>query len=129
MTNRLGGEPTDSFLKDDARESAGRLYFRGFGMWMVGIVDIPGRALEQEIHRLLDRLPHDQGVWRDLTSQYDVDLCLGLFLDGVNQSYGLTSLPLRRLGERGIGVEFDIFRADTHDWSRGGSGGNPCSAR
>jgi hypothetical protein len=58
---------------------------------------------------ILSRLSSDLAAWRQVTSEYKVDLFCGLFLERANRGVSLEPETMRRLADRGIRFGFDIY--------------------
>lgn len=63
----------------------------------------------QAIIDLINRLPKEIEIWRDLTGRFAVDLFVGLSMASRNKGFVLPPDVMRYLGERGIEAGFDIY--------------------
>ena len=71
-------------------------------------------SLEEQIHSLLNCVASDPAVWDELKA-FSADLFCGLFLDDWSSGFELSPGLLKRVSERGLTLDFDIysFREDT----------------
>ena len=67
--------------------------------------------LDEAINQLLNRLSPNLEAWENLTSRFRVDIFCGLFLaKGTgNEGFSLTPKTARRLAERRVEVDFDLY--------------------
>lgn len=65
--------------------------------------------LNAQVQAILSRLTADLDVWRQVCSQYQVDLFCGLFLERPNRGINLTSETMSLVSARGIALGLDIY--------------------
>jgi Domain of unknown function (DUF4279) len=82
-----------------------------FGRWTLCIkcAETDEWDIEEVILALLARLPSDVSIWRDVARCGAPHLSVGLSLTASNESFSLEPTLLAFLGERGIGVSFDVY--------------------
>jgi len=86
------------------------------GAWHVSAPRVEPGDLDAQIAAILDGLPEDPALWRDLCARYKIDLFCGLFMDGGNEGLRLSPQTLAGLSSRGIPLELDIYgRSDPED--------------
>ena len=108
ITRLLGVEPTGCARKGDThRTASGREVVARSGSWRLD-AGVPG-DLGTQIGALLDALPGDPSVWRELTGRYECDVFCGLFLRDGNEGTELSPQVMSRLGERGLRLGLDIY--------------------
>lgn len=108
----LGIQPTGAWRKGDQLLRGGREIIAIGGRWTLDSELSDTGDPERQIRRMLDRMTGDLMVWSALQGQYDMDLFCGAFMGSANQGFVLSAEILRRLGERGIKIGFDIYSAD-----------------
>ena len=69
---------------------------------------MPG-DLDGQVTELLQRLTSDLEIWGVLAGRFRVDLFCGLFMDGSNEGFNLSTSALKALGDRGIELALDIY--------------------
>lgn len=65
--------------------------------------------LEDQINALLDRLLSNLHIWQSLTQRFEADLFCGLWLEQCNRCLGFFPETLRRVAERSLVLQFDIY--------------------
>jgi hypothetical protein len=65
--------------------------------------------IEEVICALLARLPSKVSIWRDVARCGAMHMSVGLSLTTSNESFSLEPTLLGFLGERGIGLSFDVY--------------------
>ncbi len=109
VSRLLGVEPSLLRPKGEVRHSGGRAVVQRTGVWSFSIECSPEWALPYAIGTRLDRLPADPEVWAELTRCYRVDLFCGLFIESWNRGINLPAALLRRLADRGLDLDLDIY--------------------
>lgn len=113
ITRIFGVEPTESQIKGVPllREDGSVKRIPRFGRW--SIVLKPSQTDEWDINEviteLLSCLPEPQEIWSQVAQLGNIQISLGLSLEGSNQEFVLKPNLLRFLGERQILVNFDIY--------------------
>jgi hypothetical protein len=108
LTQLLGVEPSIAYRKGDIFH--GKRYDRVYdiGSWRLS-VKRSEMYLEEQINRLLDKLPPDLAIWNGLTSRFHADLFCGLWLKRWNRCLNFEAATLLRMGERGLSIGLDIY--------------------
>ncbi len=115
ITRRLGVSPTLAARRGDDRPSEGGTVKQRVGIWAFGFSSSQEWVLADAIGALLDRLPADVAVWREIASSATIDVFCGLHLDDWNRGLDLPPELLARLGERRITLSFDIYCGSSDD--------------
>jgi len=115
VTRRLGVQPTFAARRGDERPSKGGTIAQPVGIWIVGLANSPEWELADAISAVLDRVPSDLGLWKELASFASIDMFCGLHLDDWNRGLDLPAELLARLGERHIALGLDIYCDESDD--------------
>jgi len=115
VTRRLGVQPTFAARRGDERPSKGGTITQPVGIWIVGLANSPEWELADAISAVLDRVPSDVGLWKELASFASIDMFCGLHLDDWNRGLDLPAELLARLGERHIALGLDIYWDESDD--------------
>lgn len=108
ITRLMGVQPTGCARRGDARRTAsGRDAVARSGSWRLD-AGVPG-DLGAQIGALLDRLPSDPSVWRELTRRYRCDVFCGLFMWDANEGTELPPEVLAMLGAPGLRLGLEIY--------------------
>jgi hypothetical protein len=109
VTQLLGVDPSGAYRKGDIFR--GKKYDRvqKTGSWRFTIEKLAGVELEDQINELLDQLPSDLGIWRELTKRFEADLFCGLWMKRWNRCLDFAPQTLLKMGERGLILQFDIY--------------------
>jgi len=110
ITTLLGCSPSKSAKAGDIdprhkRET--RIVKEGF--WLLASDEGDDSCLEKKVETLLDKLTSDLDVWKQLTSKYKVDIFCGLFLNELNEGFDISPALLKKLGDRNLKIDFDIY--------------------
>ncbi|HEX6508988.1 MAG TPA: DUF4279 domain-containing protein [Chloroflexota bacterium] len=110
VTSMLGCRPTEAARKGERRpnRSSRPLYARR-GIWLLQSAEDEKQPLEAHITALLDQVTADPEVWRTLQERFEVDIDVGLFLEDDNREFWLSPEVVKALGDRGIGLDVDIY--------------------
>ena len=109
VTRRLGVQPTFAARRGDERPSKAGTITQRVGIWIVGLANSPEWELADAINAVLDRVPSDPALWKDLASFASIDVFCGLHLEDWNRGLDLPAELLARLGERHIALSLDIY--------------------
>ena len=69
---------------------------------------LPGN-LDEQVRRVLNRMPDDVSIWQKLSSQFKIDLFCGFFMEKTNEGIEVSAKTLRLLGERSICLDVSIY--------------------
>lgn len=114
----LGARPTTSYSKGGQwLNHAGRQLTGRTGLWSLSANDCEPGDIDSQVAELFAPLSNDFDVWRDLSSRYDGDLFVGLFLtthnglpatEFFNEGLSIEPSTLSAIAARGLRVGFDI---------------------
>jgi len=86
------------------------------GFWHLKYGESDAVVLEEKIELLLGKLDDDLEAWQAVMKNVDqARLFCGLFLDKWNEGFSLTASTLKKLSERGLEIDFDIY-SPTSSW-------------
>jgi hypothetical protein len=88
-------------------------------MWLLEASDRQPEDLDGQIAEMLGRLTPSLEIWRNMATQYDLDLFCGLFMRETNEGLTIAPTSLAALAARGIELGLDIYSpirkgADAH---------------
>lgn len=69
--------------------------------------------INEVVRELLTPLPTELDAWRQVANLGEIHVSLGLVLEKDNQDFALDAELLRFLGERSIGIFFDVYDRST----------------
>jgi hypothetical protein len=115
ITSLLRCSPNDSWRKGDPWKYGPG--YRPFGMWSIGVDSVSGTEAEIRLHQLLDRTTPDPEAWLSIRARFDARIFVGVFMEAGNRGLGLSSLMVKRLAERGLRIDFDIYHLSGQDES------------
>jgi len=92
-------------------KTTGRETIAKTGAWILQAERREPGDLNAQVDEILSSLTHDTTTWLELSTKYQPDLFLGLFLKGPNEGIELSSKSVSTLAERGISIGFDIYSA------------------
>jgi hypothetical protein len=78
-------------------------------VWSVSFPESDSRELEQKIEILLSWFTNDINVWKEVSGKYRGEVFCGLFLDGWNRGFELSTELLKKLSDRNLLIGFDIY--------------------
>jgi hypothetical protein len=91
LTERLGCPPDDFSVKGDtATSESGATSVSATGRWLLRASDLYANDIEMQIAELLDTVTDDLTVWHDVTTRYQADMVVGLFMQAGNESFTLS---------------------------------------
>ena len=110
VTRMLKCEPSEASRKAEVRPKRGRhpVYARS-GIWLLKSPLEPSQSLEAHIRAILDEVHADIDTWTSLGERFEVDIDVGLFLDNDNEEFWLSPDVVQLLGDRGIGIDVDVY--------------------
>jgi len=117
ITQLLGCEPTsaaktgEKIIKRNGQE---RIVKKGF--WLLGYGESDDVFVENKIEILFGKLTGNLEAWKEATKNLDLaDVFCGLFVDNPNEGFALSPTTLRKISERNLEIDFDIY-ALTDTW-------------
>ena len=114
VTRLLGCQPTHACRKGDLLPSKRYQRIAHTGSWRLQTPKGDERALEEQITSLLDKASDDLAAWEQLSKGARLDVFCGLHLKAWNRGFSLSPGLMRRLAERHLEVDFDIY-CDSED--------------
>jgi len=109
LTKVLGCRPTMAELKGQRIVTPSGTRIAQENRWSLTIESDRREDIEQGITALLNRLPANLELWRDLTHRYYIDIYCGLFLKTSKRGFGLSPQVSRMLADRNLGIGFDLY--------------------
>lgn len=110
VTRMLNCAPSEASRKGELRLNRGRRPVNArSGIWLLKSPLESSQPLESHIGAILDQLAEDSDVWKSLRDRFDMDIDIGLFLGNDNEEFWLSPDIVKLLGDRGIGVDVDIY--------------------
>jgi hypothetical protein len=104
VTRLLGVEPSRSRRRGDSRRSGPPW---PNGAWFLAV---RGRGDPEALtNELLDKLPTEEGTWRELGARFTVQLRFGLFMERWNRGLEFSPELLARMARLNAKVIFDIY--------------------
>ena len=94
------------------RTSLGCLKVASTGSWRLEVGRRTPGDLDEHISDLLALPTSDLRVWRDLTSRFEADIFLGLWLGSFNEGFELSNSMLANVASRGLRLSFDIYERE-----------------
>jgi Domain of unknown function (DUF4279) len=91
-----------------------------FGAWSIRLLreETTEWDVEEAIALVLDRVAVNDEVWRQAVSNTNVRIFIGLTLDTFNRGFGFAPALLKRIGDLGIQLDFDVYAEESaHDAS------------
>jgi hypothetical protein len=107
ISRALGVQPTSAHRRGDRKGPRSPGYRTG--AWLL---TESGRAPEQTeavIARLLQQLPQEAAVWRELQAKYRIQIRLGVHMSGWNQGFSIPREQIERIAKLEASMEFDIY--------------------
>jgi hypothetical protein len=109
LTKVLGCRPSIAETKGQRVVTPSGTRIAQENRWSMTVESDRKDEIEQGITALLNRLPTNLELWRDLTQRYYIDLYCGLFLKSAKRGFGLSPQLSRMLADRNIGISFDLY--------------------
>ena len=111
ISELLGSAPTDSYRKGDILPGRYRRTAKQ-GAWFLTADHREGtdKGLLNVVDELIDGLSSNLDVWLSLTRRFHADLFCGVFMRHTgNEGLELSLGTMKRLVDRGVKIEFDIY--------------------
>ena len=111
LTAVLGQEPSHAHRVGDTHVGSrtGATRVRKNGVWLLRVRGKPPQTADDLVAELLTRLPKDEILWQDLAKRFQIDLSFGVFMEGCNRGFELSSELVQVLARREISLSFDIY--------------------
>ena len=105
VTSLIGCSPTRAHRKGDRRGTT----VARIGGWFMTENGTAPETVDEVVGRLLEKLPDDTELWRQLATRYDLQLRLGLHVLNWNRGFSLPKELLQRLARMELSLDFDIY--------------------
>jgi hypothetical protein len=109
ITKMLGCRPTMAEIKGQRVVTPSGTRTAQESRWSLTVESDHKDEIEQGLTALLNRLPANLELWRNLTQRYYIDIYCGLFLRTSNRGFGLSPQVSRMLADRNLGIGFDLY--------------------
>jgi hypothetical protein len=109
LTKVFGCKPTMAEVKGQRVVSPTGTRTAAESRWSLTIESGRNDEVEQGIIALLNRLPANLDLWRELTQRYYIDIYCGMFLKTSKRGFGLSPQVSRMLADRNLGIGFDLY--------------------
>ena len=117
ITQLLGCEPSsaaktgEKIIKRNGQE---RIVKKGF--WLFDYGESDDVLVEKKIELLFGKLTDNLESWQEATKNLDLaDVFCGLFIDNWNEGFTLSPATLRKISERNLEIDFDVY-SPTDTW-------------
>jgi Domain of unknown function (DUF4279) len=107
ISRALGLEPTSAYHRGEHRGPKSEP--APLGAWLLAARGSNAEPAQAVIDRLLEQLPDDPAVWRDLGMRHDIQVIFGLHKTGWNIGLSIPLKQVARIAELGASMEFDIY--------------------
>ena len=117
ITQLLGCEPSsaaktgEKIIKRNGREIIAKK-----GVWLLSYGESDEVLVEEKIELLFGKLTDNLESWQEVTKDLDsADVFCGLFIDNWNEGFTLSPATMRKISERNLEINFDIY-SSTETW-------------
>jgi hypothetical protein len=122
---RFSGKNLDSkiigeslgFIESETTESTIKRLKSGHVIWSIRLVNNETLPLEKKIEVLLAEFTKETYIWKHATENIKADIFCGLFLDGWNRGFNLSSNLMKEISDRNLEIGFDIY-SPTDSWDK-----------
>ncbi len=112
VTKILGCAPTRSHIKGQPHKPGSQHCWRT-GSWRLCAEDAEPEDLNAQLNHILNQINPDVSVWREqILARFRVDFFCGLFMQSGNDGFTLNPATMRRLAERELEIDFDVYDQD-----------------
>ena len=110
ITRIIGCEPTHAHRRSEPR--AGHEFKNPYksGAWLLTVKMEKPQGPEEATERLLDLVPGDERVWKDLSERFELRISYGIFFSGMNRGFALSHNVQKRLVKYHAKLDFDLGR-------------------
>lgn len=109
VTKVLGCRPTMAEVKGQRIVTPSGTRTAAESRWSLTVESDHRDEVEQGVTALLNRLPTNLELWRELTQRYYIDIYCGLFLRTSKRGFGISPQLSRMLADRNVGIGFDLY--------------------
>jgi Domain of unknown function (DUF4279) len=117
VTDLLKVKPTRSFKRGYRLKPTSRPM--PHGAWFLEVRGKSPDGPEVLLRNLLTMLPASENVWKEIKARYKAQIRFGLHMSGWNKGFEISSTLVRRLGNMGVDLEFDIYAYGDDDEDAG----------
>ncbi len=107
VTRRIGLTPTESHRKGDTYGRRNIPY--RIGSWMMKVERQAPAGVQECLEELLERLPASEALWSRLATDYEIQLRVGVFFDGVNRDFDISPAVLTAAAKLNGSLWVDIY--------------------
>ncbi len=105
------------FSESEFTESTVKRMKSGIVYWAISLNNKEIIPFEEKIEVLLARFTNDINVWMHVTERVKADIFCGLFVDGWNRGFTLTTNLMKKISIRNLEIGFDIY-SPTDSWDK-----------
>jgi hypothetical protein len=110
LTNLLKCEPTEAKRKGEViRRKQSSPLISTIGRWILESDLYASAEIEVKINGILDKVSSDLEVWKSINERFTTRIFCGLFISSFNEGFDPSPQILKRLSERELKIEFDIY--------------------
>jgi len=109
ITRMIGREPTHAHRRGEARPGPQYKVPYSSGAWLFSVEVERPEGPDEATERLLDLLPSDERLWKDLSARYDLSFSYGVFFRGWSRGFTLSHRLLQRLVTYRARLDFDLY--------------------
>ncbi len=110
ITNLLGRTAARACRKGDViLMRSGNTRIARSGSWIVDFDPPPEMTVDEAISALLSTMTDDESIWRQITSDFKVDLVCDVFVRGANQGLEIPPAVVQQIAKRNLRFGIDIF--------------------
>lgn len=113
ITKKLGVEPTTSYAKGEIIKGKKRNRIAKTGRWSLDSKLEAHIGIEEKIRDLIKPILANESYWKKVTSECEVDLFCGLFMEAGNRGFDLSHEIMGKLARLCIHISFDIYGPDS----------------
>jgi hypothetical protein len=99
------------YIKSESTRSTLKKVKDGLVVWSIQLENDETICLEMKIGTLLAKFSHEINKWKLETYNIKADIFCGLFLDGWDQGFSLSSNLMKEISDRNLEIGFDIYSA------------------
>jgi hypothetical protein len=105
------------YMESESTRSTFKKVKGGDVVWSIQLKNDDTLDLEKKIVTLLAKFTPEINKWKLETYNIKADIFCGLFLDGWNQGFSLSSILMKEISDRDLKIGFDIYSA-TDSWDK-----------
>ncbi len=109
ITRMIGREPSHAHRRGEPGPGPQYKIPYSSGAWLLSVEVVRPEGPDDATERLLDLLPSDERLWKDLSARYDLSFSYGVFFRGWNRGFTLSPRVLQRLVTYRARLDFDLY--------------------